>query len=72
MTLRIDETLFNEAERYILKLLGNYGPDYGLQLPEGKMTDCAVDLARRGFVEHIDGYYALTDAGRSQLRSNWP
>jgi hypothetical protein len=34
------------------------------------MTNTAEDLVKRGFAEQLCGYYAITDAGRSQLRSN--
>ena len=68
---RVIGTHLNETDRYVLKLLAGVKPGFALQLPEGKMADTAAELAERGYAENYSGcFFTITDAGRSQLRSN--
>lgn len=71
--MKVEETSLNEVELHVLKLLDKVAGQtntYGITLPEGGMANTADDLIKRGFVEQLCGYFHITDAGRSQLRSN--
>lgn len=71
MTVRFEEATMSEGARYVLKTLGSFGPGYGMHGPDDKgWQRCAQELVAKGFAEEVWGFYALTDAGRSQLRSN--
>lgn len=71
MNIRFEESALSEGARHVLKTLGSVGPGYGLQGPEDKgWQRSAQELIDKGFAEEVWGFYALTDAGRSQLRPN--
>lgn len=68
---RVIGTHLSETDRHVLKLLGDTKPGFVLQLPDGNMADTAVGLADRGYAENYYGcFFSITEAGRSQLRSN--
>lgn len=64
------ETALSDADRCLLKIIADAPDGFGIQLPEGKMLDAAIELARRGFVDMRDGYFSISRAGRSMLRPN--
>ena len=71
MTIRIEEPFLSESASHVLHRLGALREGLGMQLPEKKgWQRGAAELVERGFAEEVIGYFALTDAGRSQLRNN--
>lgn len=75
MSVTLEPMLIDPMERQALKSLGDLPRNLGLIAPglndENKYWFRAVDsLVAKGFAENIFGCYTITDAGRSQLRSN--
>lgn len=69
--MQVIETALTETERFVLTGLSHLAHGLAVQGPdnEGWRKD-ADSLVRMGFASNILGWYSLTDAGRSQLRSN--